>query len=145
MSVMAALWDEDREAGHVRIVAQVIAGSANRPELSVRVVELMAPWNELARATLDRVLPPGLPSAELGYATVVWYLGANLIAYLDPGGSRLEALFTEARRWTPLLEPLLSAGARSGRWNRARCYQCRRDVDERRRCCRSVAFEKTAA
>ncbi len=109
MPVMAALWDEDREAGHVRIVAQVIAGSANRPELSSRVVELMEPWNELARQTLERVLPPGLPAAELGYAIVVWYLGANLIAYLDPGGSRLEALFAEARRWTPLLEPLLSA------------------------------------
>jgi AcrR family transcriptional regulator len=109
LPVMTALWAEDREAGHVRIVAQVIAGSANRPELCSRVVELMEPWNELARQTLARVLPAGLPAAELGYATVVWYLGANLVAYLDPGGGRLEALFDEARRWTPLLEPLLAA------------------------------------
>ena len=130
MPVMAALWDEDREAGHVRIVAQVIAGSANRPELSSRVVELMEPWNELARQTLERVLPPGLPAAELGYAIVVWYLGANLIAYLDPGGSRLEALFAEARRWTPLLEPLLTAESVAAA-GAAPALPARRDIDER--------------
>ncbi len=31
---MADLWSEDYGAGHVRIVAQMIAGSANRPELA---------------------------------------------------------------------------------------------------------------
>ena len=88
----------------------MIAGSANRPELCARLIELMEPWNELAGETLARVLPPGLPAAELGYASVVWYLGANLVAYLDPAGQRLEGLFAEARRWTPLLGPLLAAG-----------------------------------
>src|SRR4051812_30664664 len=29
--VMISLWKEDKQAGHVQIVAQVIAGSANRP------------------------------------------------------------------------------------------------------------------
>jgi hypothetical protein len=47
--------------------------------------------------------------SEIGYATVVWYLGANLMTYLDPEAARLDALFAHARQWTPLLEPFLAA------------------------------------
>ena len=107
--VMADLWEEDKAAGHVQIVAQVIAGSANRPEFREQVIELMAPWNDLAEETLGRVLPLGLPVADIGYATVVWYLGANLVTYLDPDAARLDALFAHVRHWTPVLEPFLAA------------------------------------
>ncbi len=106
---MAHLWAEDNAAGHVRIVAQVIAGSANRPELAAAVVELMEPWIELAEETFRRVLPPGVPTADLAYGTVVWYLGANLITHLDPQGKRTEGLFERGREWAPLLAPLLDA------------------------------------
>ncbi len=106
---MADLWNEDYGAGHVRVVAQMIAGSANRPELAASVVELLEPWIELAQTTFDRVLPPGLPTAELAYGTVVWYLGANLITQLDPGGTRTDALFKRGREWAPLVAPLLAA------------------------------------
>jgi AcrR family transcriptional regulator len=106
---MADLWSEDYGAGHVRIVAQMIAGSANRPELAATVVELIEPWVELAEQTFDRVLPPGLPTADLAYGTVVWYLGANLITQLDPGGRRTDALFKRGREWAPLVAPLLDA------------------------------------
>src|SRR5579871_2650450 len=57
--VMADLWEEDKAAGHVQIVAQVIAGSANRPEFRAEIVELMAPWNELAE---ESVSPPCRPA-----------------------------------------------------------------------------------
>jgi AcrR family transcriptional regulator len=107
--VMVSLWEEDKRAGHVQVVAQVIAGTANRPELCARVVELMEPWIELADETLRRVLPPGLPAADLGYATVVFYLGVNLMTYLDPNGQRVDALFEHAREWAPTLAPLLAA------------------------------------
>jgi AcrR family transcriptional regulator len=109
LPAMADLWQEDKAAGHVRVVAQLIAGSANRPELSATVVELMEPWVELARETFDRVLPPGLPTADIAYGTVVWYLGVNLITHLDPEGSRTDALFDRGREWAPLVAPLLGS------------------------------------
>ncbi len=109
LPVMASLWEEDKQAGHVQIVAQMIAGSANRPGLSARAVELMAPWTTLAEETFARVLPAGLPTRELAYATVVWYLGANLVTYLSPDGTEVDALFALARQWTPLVEPLLAS------------------------------------
>ena len=83
---MADLWKEDEAAGHVRVVAQVIAGSANRAELAGQIVDQMEPWVELAHETLERVLPPGLPAGDLAYGIVVWYVGANLMAHLEPGG-----------------------------------------------------------
>jgi AcrR family transcriptional regulator len=106
--VMVDLWEEDKAAGHVRVVAQLIAGSANRPELAGAVMELMEPWVALAEATLERVLPGGLPVAEIAFGTVVWYLGVNLITHLDPGGRRTDALFSRGREWAPLVGPLLT-------------------------------------
>ena len=114
--VMADLWEEDKSAGHVRVVAQLIAGSANRPELASAVVELTEPWIALAQETFDRVLPPGLPTADLAFGTVVWYLGVNLITQLDPEGTRTDALFARGREWAPLVAPLLAhAGQRPAR------------------------------
>jgi AcrR family transcriptional regulator len=105
---MADLWEEDKAAGHVQVVAQLIAGSANRPELKATVVELMEPWIELAEQTFARVLPPGLPTADIAFGTVVWYLGVNLITHLDPEGRRTDSLFARGREWAPLVAPLLN-------------------------------------
>ncbi|HEY4348260.1 MAG TPA: TetR/AcrR family transcriptional regulator [Gaiellaceae bacterium] len=105
---MVDLWDEDKSAGHVQIVAQLIAGSANRPELAETVIELIEPWIALAESTFERVLPKGLPVADIAYGTVVWYLGLNLITHLDPEGRRIDSLFARGREWAPLVGPLLS-------------------------------------
>ena len=64
---MADLWQEDNAAGHVKIVAQLVAGSVNRPELSKHLVELMEPWVALAEETFERVLPRGLPVADIAF------------------------------------------------------------------------------
>jgi AcrR family transcriptional regulator len=104
---MADLREEDKAAGHVQVVAQVIAGSANRPELASSVVELIEPWVALAEETFERVLPTGLPVADLAYGTVVWYVGANLVTHLDPAGTRMDAIFAHAREWAPLVAPLV--------------------------------------
>jgi len=106
--VMVDLWEEDKAAGHVQVVAQLIAGSANRPELAGAVVELMERWVALAETTLERVLPSGLPIQDIAYGTVVWYLGVNLITHLEPDGTRTEALFNRGREWAPLVGPLLA-------------------------------------
>lgn len=89
------------------MVAQVVAGSANRPDLAKHVIELMDPWVEFAEQTLERVLPPGLPARDLAYGIVVWYLGANLLTHLDPAHARTDAMFARARELAPLLRELL--------------------------------------
>jgi len=106
---MTDLYEEDKAAGHVRIVSQVVAGSIDRPELAREVVALMEPWVDLAEETLARVLPAELPARDAAYATVVFYLGVNLMAHLDPEHQRTDALFAHARELAPVLGPLLGA------------------------------------
>jgi AcrR family transcriptional regulator len=99
---MADLWEEDKAAGHVRVVSQVVAGSLNRPDLARQVVALMEPWIDLAEETLARVLPEALPIREIAYGTVVFYLGVNLMTHLDADHARTDAMFTRARELAPV-------------------------------------------
>ena len=107
---MADLWKEDEAEGHVGVVSQVIAGSAQLAgAFAKQVLGRTELWIDFARETLERVLPPGRAVEELAYGIVVWYVGANLMAYLEPGGRRTDELFARAREWTPILAPLLEA------------------------------------
>jgi AcrR family transcriptional regulator len=106
VSRMVDLYEEDKASGHMRVVAQLIAGTVDRPELSERVLAQMEPWIEFAEETLARVLPPELPARELAYGAVTFYLGVNLMTHLDPDGARTDALFQRARELAPLLAGL---------------------------------------
>jgi hypothetical protein len=44
---------------------------------------------------------------DLAYGIVVWYVGANLMAHLEPDGRRTDELFVRAREWAPLLGSFL--------------------------------------
>jgi AcrR family transcriptional regulator len=109
LPVLAELHEEDREAGHMRVVAQLVAGSVSRPEIARGVLALTEPWLELAEETLARMLPSG-PARELAYAVVTFYFGLNLLAHLDPADRRAEALFGEAAAVAPLLRGLFEPG-----------------------------------
>jgi AcrR family transcriptional regulator len=100
---MADLYEEDKAAGHVEVVSQVVAGSIGRPDLAREVLALMEPWIDLAEETFERVLPAGLPAHEVAYATVVFYLGVNLMAHLDPDHARTDAVFARAGELASLL------------------------------------------
>jgi AcrR family transcriptional regulator len=105
-AVLAELHAEDRGTGHMRVVAQMVAGSLNRPELARGVLAAMEPWIDLAEETLARVLPAGLPTRDLAYAVVTFYFGVNLVGHLDPDDQRADALFERARELAPLLASL---------------------------------------
>jgi AcrR family transcriptional regulator len=105
--VMADLWEQDKASGQVRVVSQMVAGAVNRPELAGRVVALMEPWVDLARETVQRVVPSVVPAREAADAIVTFYLGVNLMTNLDPGAERADAFFAKARELAPLLKPLL--------------------------------------
>jgi AcrR family transcriptional regulator len=97
------LYEEDKASGHIRVIAQMVAGSVNRPDLAREVLARMEPWLAYAEETLERVLPSGLPVAELAYAIVTFYLGVNLMTHLDPAAARTDALFRAGAGLAPLL------------------------------------------
>ena len=108
LAALARLYAEDRERGHMTVVAQMVAGSAARPELKPALVERMGPWLALCEEAIEKgfrwlELPELIPRRELAYAFVTFYLGVNLMAQLDEDRTRTDALFARLEALTPLL------------------------------------------
>src|SRR5579863_169445 len=113
VDVAASIFREDLDAGHMTVLAELMAGAASTPGLGAEVSDRMAPWiafteqrvrTALASTPLAAVVPP----AEVAYAVVALYLGMELLSHLDGDRSRAGALFAAAQRAATLLGPLLS-------------------------------------
>jgi AcrR family transcriptional regulator len=108
LAEVARLYAEDRERGHMTVVAQMVAGSAARPELKPALVDRMEPWIALCEDALEKGLgwlglPELVPRRELAYAFVTFYLGVNLMTQLDEDRARTDELFARLEAVAPLL------------------------------------------
>ena len=108
VGVLAHVYAEDRDKGHITVVAQMIAGSVARPELAPAMLDRMEPWIDLCETALAKVaaqlrLPELVPLRELAYAVVTFYLGVNLLTHLDADRTRTDALFAQLDALAPLL------------------------------------------
>jgi AcrR family transcriptional regulator len=106
------IYEEDRASGHMTVVSQIVAGSLARPELAPEVLARMEPWIDFAEQSFVKVLrgtplAGALPTKELAYAVVTFYLGVNLLTALDPDRRQPEQLLDRAAELAPLLEGLL--------------------------------------
>jgi AcrR family transcriptional regulator len=118
LNAAAAVYEEDRDSGHMTVVAQMIAASIAKPELAPAMVSRMEPWIDLAEEGLGKALtrieaPDLVPVRELAYAFVTFYLGVNLLTHLDEDRARTDALFERLRSLTPLLAQLERPARRS--------------------------------
>ena len=108
VAAVARLYAEDRERGHMTVVAQMVAGSAAHTELKPALVARMEPWLELCEEAIEKGfrwlgLPELVPRRELAYAFVTFYLGVNLMTQLDEDRARTDALFQRLEALAPLL------------------------------------------
>jgi AcrR family transcriptional regulator len=106
------LYHEDRDSGHVAVVSQMIAGSIARPELAPHMIVRMQPWLQLCEEVLENILDGSplavaVPTPELAYAVVTFYLGANLLTHLEPDHARTDAVFGRLEELGPLVTTLL--------------------------------------
>jgi AcrR family transcriptional regulator len=109
------VYREDLEAGHMTVLAEVIAGASAMPELGPEVVARLDPWVELTADALARVLdnsPLGglLPRDDIAYAVVALYLGLELLTHLQGDRSRADALFAAAGRLGAVMQPSAGGG-----------------------------------
>jgi AcrR family transcriptional regulator len=102
------IYREDERSGHIRVVAQMVAGSVGDPELARRVLERMEPWIDFTEQALRRFLEGSpltalLPVRALARGVVAYYLGVNLLTHLgaDPG---VAALLGRLEQLAPLLD-----------------------------------------
>ena len=107
LELLAEIYRDDVESGHIRVVSELVGASVTNTELAPRVVALMEPWIELARSTVERVLADSplrelATAREFALAAVTFYLGANLLTHLVPAQANVTGLLEAARRLAPL-------------------------------------------
>lgn len=111
IALLRAIYDEDRETGHIRVVSEMVAGSVSRPELGARVMELLEPWLALAEEGVERAMEGSplaglVPPRQIALAGVTFYLGANLVTTLSDGRESVDDLFETAERGAELIDHL---------------------------------------
>ena len=98
VAVAAEIYHEDLASGHIKILAELIAGASTDSSLGPEIVTRIAPWIDFAREEIQRVsrgspLAQLLPAEDLAYAIVAQFLGLELLTHLDGNGERAERLF----------------------------------------------------
>jgi AcrR family transcriptional regulator len=115
VQVAARIYQEDLASGHVTVLSEMIAGSLTHPELGPQIATRIEPWVDFAESALERSIDPSvlafLPSRDLAYAIVAFYLGLEQLSHLNGGTNRATPLFEAATRLAPLISQLL-AGSR---------------------------------
>jgi AcrR family transcriptional regulator len=103
------IFEEDLRAGHIAVLAEMIAGASTMPGLAGEVAARIAPWRTFAADALRDVLV-GSPLAGVvepevaAHAVVALYLGLEMLAHLDGDTQAPLALFERARLLAPLLQ-----------------------------------------
>jgi AcrR family transcriptional regulator len=119
VDVMARLYAEDVEVGHVAAVQEMVAGSSSVPALRPEVVARIEPWVRFADDVITRLLKGTflesvLPTKDFAYAAVALYFGIETLTHLDGDRSRAEALFDTGKQLAPIADALLTSASWTG-------------------------------
>jgi AcrR family transcriptional regulator len=106
-AVAAEIYREDLDAGHIAVLAEMIAGASSTPGLGAEVAARVAPWIDFTEGTVQDVLgatPLGsiLPGPDVAYAIVALYLGVEMLSHLDGDRTRAESLLRAAAQLSRL-------------------------------------------
>ncbi len=112
-AVALGMYREDVRGGHITVFSELIGASLSHPELGPQIVARAEPWLDFVGGALHKVIVGSpyeglVPTREIAYALVAFYLGVNLLTHLDEDNSRTEALFALAERLAPVVSPLLA-------------------------------------
>jgi hypothetical protein len=107
--VAMKIYAEDLDAGHIKVLAELMAASSTFPELKAAIVARIEPWVRLTEQVVGRHLEASpfaqlLPPRDVAYAIVALYLGLEMLANLDDDRERAVALFATGERSAALLE-----------------------------------------
>lgn len=84
----AAVVREDLEAGHLAVLAELIAASSSSPSLREEIARRLVPWTTLAADAIERLgtgplLGGALPTSTAARGVVALVLGLELLDSLD--------------------------------------------------------------
>ncbi len=104
-----AIFEEDLDAGHIAVLAEMIAGASATPGLATEVAARIAPWRtfttDALRGAFEGSPLPALVEPDVAaHAVVALYLGLEMLAHLDGDRSSALALFDRARLLAGLVQ-----------------------------------------
>jgi AcrR family transcriptional regulator len=110
-----AVFEADLDAGHVRVLTEMISGAQSVPGLGERVAAVLAPWRSFAEVAVGNVMAaspigPVVPTEEVAHAVVAGLLGLEMLASLDGDRAAALALFDRALRPLAALLASVSGG-----------------------------------
>jgi AcrR family transcriptional regulator len=110
MAVARELYAEDLSSGHTAVVAEMVAGGVNDPELGPEITRRIDPWITFAETAITRALAGTpfehiVPIRDLAFAVVAFYIGIELMTALEDDRSRAQGLFELVERYAPLIAP----------------------------------------
>ncbi len=109
LAVASEAYREDLAGGHIKVLAELIAGASAVPELKPQIAGRLEPWIAFTEAAVERVtapsaLAPLVPSRDLAFAIVSLYLGAAMLTHLFDDPAPAESLFRTGAKVGGLLE-----------------------------------------
>ena len=117
--VAASIYREDVEGGHITVFSELVGASLSHPELAPEIMARADPWLEFVEETLAKVIKGSpfeqmIPTRDLAFALIAFYMGVNLMTHLDETRDRIESLFTLARSLAPVMSPLMGINSDAG-------------------------------
>jgi len=114
-TVAGRVFREDLRSGHIKVMAELIAGTSAHPGLGPEISRRVEPWIELTREVGQRVsrgtgFDGVLPPEDMAFAVVSLFLGIELMSHLDGDTTRAERLFSVAQGLASTFEGLLRFG-----------------------------------
>ena len=102
--VATAIYAEDLDSGHIKVLAELMAASTSFPELRTEIVARVEPWVQFTEAVVARQLETSpfagmLAARDVAYAIVALYLGMEMLANLDDNRERADSLFATGQRF----------------------------------------------
>ena len=116
LAVASEAYREDLAGGHIKVLAEMIAGASAMPELGPEIAARMQPWIAFTEEAVVRVMAgsslcPLVPSRDLAFAIVSLYLGAAMLSHLAGDPEPAESLFRTGTRVSPLFELVTLRGS----------------------------------
>lgn len=113
MATARQIYREDVEGGHITVFSEMVAASLAHPELGPELIARSEPWLDFVEGAIRKAAGESpllqlIPSREVAYAVICFYLGVNLMTQLDEDTSRVESLFELAERLAPVVSPMFT-------------------------------------
>jgi AcrR family transcriptional regulator len=108
LAVAGETYKEDLAGGHIKVLAEMIAGASATPELKPEISARLQPWVTFTEEVVVKVMARSplaqlVPSRDLAFAIVALYLGVAMLTHLADDPAPAESLFLTGSRVGALL------------------------------------------